>query len=328
MNVLRIVAITGVASVACLLLSGCDKSDTARPDENQTGSLSLITSSAVAQTAGKPDKDSYVQPTLLADTTAVKLGTTFTLGVLYKVQPHWHIYYKSPGASGFATTVKWGVPQGASVGETQYPAPVTFESPGPVISYGYENETLLMTEARVTKAPENGKVEITAKTRWLMCSDRCIPNNKDLTLTLPVGEGEPVNQEIFAKYHKKMPKAGSLPKEAVLKATPSGSTMKYELTITPPAGKKLAAGGDDVHPPYFYPVDQKDYVIEPPEVTGKTADAGGVKVYDGPAVVTWTAEPGVNSAEPLKQLEGTLVYQTVTGSAADAPVLLEINQKI
>jgi DsbC/DsbD-like thiol-disulfide interchange protein len=289
---------------------------------------------AAAAPAAAPasDKDSIVQPTLLADTTAVKPGTTFTLGILYKLQPEWHIYYKNPGESGFATTVQWNLPEGASVGETMYPAPLTFESPGPVMCYGYEGEAMLLAEVNLGKAPADGKVTITAKTRWLMCSDRCIPNSKELTLTLPVGEPEPANADVFSKYKKLVPKkVGALPENAKITATPSGSSMTYELTITPPAGKQIAAGdeaGHGAHMPFFYPTPAKGYVLQAPKVTGKATQAGSIKVYDGPVTITWKSDPEVNAAEPLKRLDGTLVYQTVTNGKLDDPVLVEVGQKL
>lgn len=283
---------------------------------------------AQAQPGTMPDKDSIVQPVLMANTTAVKPGTTITVGVLFKVQPHWHIYYKNPGESGFATTVKWGLPEGASVGETLYPAPITFESPGPVTSYGYEGETMLLAEVNIPKAPADGKVTITASSRWLMCSDRCIPNKKDLTLTLPVGDPQPANAEVFAKYKKLIPTATSkLPDEVKLKTTPSGSSLTYELTITPPAGKTIAVGGKSskAHAPYFYPAVSKGYILSAPQIEGKVTDGGQ---YDGPVKITWKADPEVNSAAPPNRLDGTLAYQFISNGKPEEPVLLEVAQKL
>ncbi len=320
MRTLPLLKIAGATSALCLV-AACQAQPSA-----PVQSTSVNKSAAPAATA----KDSIVQATLMADTTAVQPGTTFTLGVLYKIQPEWHIYYKSPGASGFATTVQWGLPPGASVSETLYPAPIRFQSPGPVVSYGYDGEVMLMVEAQAAGLPENGQVQVTAKSRWLMCSDRCIPNSKELTLSLPVGPGKPANQEIFKKYRQMLPKAvGELPSEVKLTSTSSGSTTNYEMTITPPAGTKLVADGHNgVFPANFFPVDQTGYVIDPPTIDGKVESSGSIKTYDGPVKFTWKAEPGKNSAEPLRRLEGTLVYQPVSGTSPAEPVLLELNQKM
>ncbi len=292
--------------------------------------------SLVPQVSAQPggiDKDAIVQAKLVADTTAIKPGTTFTVGIVYTMQPEWHIYWKNPGASGFATTVEWGLPPGASSSDTLYPAPLSFESPGNIVSFGYEKETMLMAEARAADLPENGNVQITAKTRWLMCSDRCIPHSKnDLTLTLPVGEGKPANQELFSKYRKQVPEpAAELPANVKSKVEAAGSASTFSLTVTPAKDKKLVAEAHDgLHAVYFYPNDKADadYVVEPPTVEGKTATAGDSKVYEGPATIKWTAEPSKNAAEPYRRIVGTLVYQTVSGSTPDEPVLLEIDQKL
>ena len=291
-----------------------------------------VAGSLASAPVGMPDKNSIVQPTLMADTTAIKPGTTFTLGILYKMQPDWHIYYENPGESGFATTVQWNLPEGASVGETLYPAPITFESPGPVLSYGYEGETMLLAEVNLAKAPADGNVTITAKSRWLMCSDRCIPNSKELTISLPVGDPAPANAAQFDKYKKLVPKkAGELPDAASINATPNGSSMTYELTITPPAGQQIVAAGEsahDAHKPFFYPAVVNGYMLQAPTVTGKKVEAGKLQVYDGPVTISWKSDPENNTAEPLKRLDGTLVYQTIADGKLQEPTLLEVGQKL
>lgn len=324
------VSTSAVAVCVAGFVSACTAQPSAAPGDNaaKPAESPLL---GGAKSGGLSDKDSIVQPTLLANVTAVKPGTSFLVGVKFKLQPDWHIYYKNPGESGFATTVKWGLPEGASVGETLYPAPLMFESPGPVTSYGYEGETMLLARVNVPTAPADGKITITAKANWLMCSDRCIPNKKDLTLTLPVGEPQPANAADFDKYQKLVPPAAEqLPEAAKLTTTPSGSSMNYEITITPPEGKTIAVGGEasESHVPFFYPAIAKGYVLTAPEVDGKAIDAGGIKVYDGPVKITWKAAPETNTAEPLKRLDGVLVYQLVSDGKLDAPVLAEVSQKL
>jgi hypothetical protein len=46
-----------------------------------------------------------VKAELRADVSAVKPGEEFTLGVLLKIKPKWHIYWKYPGDAGLATAV-------------------------------------------------------------------------------------------------------------------------------------------------------------------------------------------------------------------------------
>src|SRR5689334_4883262 len=85
-----------------------------------------------------------VDATLLADTAAVEPGRPFTVGVLLKIQPKWHVYWKNPGDSGIATTVDFAVPEGFTVGDLQFPVPQRLNLAGGLVSFGYEDEVMLL----------------------------------------------------------------------------------------------------------------------------------------------------------------------------------------
>src|SRR5205823_13799940 len=104
---------------------------------------SVLSRSGVAA----PKKD-MVKAQLLADTTAVKPGEPFTVGLLLDIEPDWHVYWTNPGDSGAPTTVTFKLPKGFTVGETEYPVPIKFPQPGDVVGYGYK-ESVLLT-AKVT----------------------------------------------------------------------------------------------------------------------------------------------------------------------------------
>ncbi len=297
--------------------------------------LSLTTHTAAQSPVpaqSNADPATIVQGTLLADTTALQPNTTLTLGVLFKIQPGWHIYWRYPGASGLGTTVQWGLPNGVTAGETLYPVPISFESPGPVISYGYDGEVLLLTEARTGDLlPDSGEVEITAKNRWLMCSDRCMPGKKDLTLKLPIGKGSPANQELFAKYKKLLPRrVAALPSNIKASAKGDAKKMALEISIIPPTGQKIV-GADKLpglRKPYFFPFDQKGIVFEAPTASAPTGDADSIKVHEGPAVISYTAEAGSADSSQLNSLNGVLVYQTTNPQGKTSPPeILEIDAK-
>src|SRR4051794_37529929 len=109
---------------------------------------------ARAATAAAVPKD-LVKAELLADAASVKPGEECTVGVLLKIKPDWHIYWKYPGDARLPTSVKWKLPN-ASPGssarqpELRFLLPVRFDQAGDVVGYGYKDEVLLT--ARV-KAP-------------------------------------------------------------------------------------------------------------------------------------------------------------------------------
>ena len=85
-----------------------------------------------------------VKPQLIADTDAIAPGKAFTVGLLLRMAPHWHTYWKFSGDAGLPSEIKWTLPPGWKAGEIQWPIPLKLMDPGDIQTYGYENEVLLM----------------------------------------------------------------------------------------------------------------------------------------------------------------------------------------
>src|ERR1700683_3237285 len=89
--------------------------------------LALVSGRAWAQVGGQVGgQSSHVQASFVADVTGVAAGKPFAVGVLLKIDPGWHIYWKNPGDAGLPTLVKWDLPSGYSVGDLSYPTPPRF----------------------------------------------------------------------------------------------------------------------------------------------------------------------------------------------------------
>jgi hypothetical protein len=156
---------------------------------------------------------SHVQASLVADTTGVAVGKPFTVGVLLKIDPGWHIYWKNPGDAGLPTKVKWTLPDGFTAGELRYPTPHQFTLPGNIICYGYENTVLLMADITPGGSVGNGvpgsQADIGAQVSWLVCADVCIPGKTTVDLKLPIEAGEKANADLFDVWEKQEPADGS-----------------------------------------------------------------------------------------------------------------------
>src|SRR5438045_9189334 len=85
-----------------------------------------------------------VKAELLADTSAIVPGKSFTIGLLLRMAPGWHTYWAFSGDAGLPTELKWKLPSGWKVGEIQWPIPLKTIDPGEIETYGYEIEVLLM----------------------------------------------------------------------------------------------------------------------------------------------------------------------------------------
>ena len=59
-----------------------------------------------------------VRAELLADTNAIVPGKPFTVGLLLKMAPGWHTYWKFSGDAGLPTELKWKLPPGWKTGKS------------------------------------------------------------------------------------------------------------------------------------------------------------------------------------------------------------------
>lgn len=162
-----------------------------------------------------------VSASLIADTTAVLPGKPFTVGLLLKMSPGWHIYSREPGDSGFPTSIEWNLPPGFKAGEIQWPAPLKKVEPGDLKVNVYENEVLLMVKITPPAQLTSGFTTLRCKARWLSCKESCIPGMSILSLMLPVGKkSELSHHDIFQKYRAEIPLG-----ERLTKAAPTLSTL-------------------------------------------------------------------------------------------------------
>ena len=122
---------------------------------------------------------------LLSDDTA-KPGNTIWAGVDIKMDPGWHTYWKNPGDSGIATTIKWELPPGVTAGEIQWPLPEKFP-PIEVTTYGYTNEVMLLVPLTLATNLPPGPLALKADVAWLECQESCVPGSTNVEATLNVG---------------------------------------------------------------------------------------------------------------------------------------------
>src|SRR5216117_33624 len=147
-----------------------------------------------------------VREELLADTDAVVPGKPFTVGLLLRMAPAWHTYWKFSGDAGLPSEVKWKLPAGWKIGEIQWPIPLKTIDPGDIQTYGYENEVMLMQEIAPPTKLDSSSVKLSADASWLVCERICIPGGATLQLELPVSTtSQPANTELFTRYRRLLP---------------------------------------------------------------------------------------------------------------------------
>jgi hypothetical protein len=151
--------------------------------------------------------DELVHATLLADTSAIQPGKPFRLGVLLKIDPGWHIYWKNPGDSGLPTRVKLDLPPGFTAGDVQYPIPKKLDLPGDIVNYAYEDEVMLIVPVTPPKGlSTSASVRLSANVTWLVCADVCLSGTAATHISLPVSaNSSAANEKIFHHWTNLVP---------------------------------------------------------------------------------------------------------------------------
>ena len=204
-----------------------------------------------------------VQPTLLADTTAITAGKPFTVGLRLQMQPHWHTYWEYSGDAGLPTKITWQLPEGFSAGPIEWPIPEKIESPGDIENYGYSDEVVLLTEITPPAQLPPGDVTLHAKAEWLVCAQICVPGSKQLDLTLSAGgAAQAANADLFARYRALIPKPfdEASAKFGVTRAVESNDLVFRLIGLGAPQGQALE----------FFPLPPDDVQVGHPVVQDAT----------------------------------------------------------
>lgn len=172
-----------------------------------------------------------VKAELLADTIAIVPGKSFTAGLLLRMAPGWHTYWKFSGDAGLPTELKWKLPPGWKIGDIQWPIPLKTVDPGDIETYGYENEVLLMQEITPPSKLDTSSAKLSTEASWLVCEKICIPGGTTLQLDLPVAStNQPANTDIFERYRRLLPQNAPRPDVARADWSRVGSDLRLKIT--------------------------------------------------------------------------------------------------
>ncbi len=225
--------------------------------------LSIFALAPLGQSQTYEGKE-LVKAALLADTTAVVPGKPFTIGLLLRMVPGWHTYWKFPGDAGIPTELKWKLPQGWKTGEIQWPIPLKLSEPGDIQIYGYHDEVLLMQEITPPASIGDSTVKLAADANWLVCEKICIPGNASVQIELPVSaSSEPANTEVFARFRRLLPQDLPDSKTANTKWRRAGADLFFTVTSEALANYPAAD---------FFPIPEGDVVVGHPKLESRNGN--------------------------------------------------------
>jgi thiol:disulfide interchange protein DsbD len=187
------------------------------------GLLALVASASAAPNEGSGASvlggahDGTVTARLLADVAEIAPGEPFRLGIEITMADGWHTYWENGGDAGLPTTAEWTLPEGFAASEIRWPVPHRYEEEGDLVTFGYADRVLLLTEITPAASVTAGEtVTIASRVDWLQCKDICIPGGADLSLRLPVASepkaaAAPVVSAFDATAARVAPSAATLP---------------------------------------------------------------------------------------------------------------------
>ena len=205
-----------------------------------------------------------VRAELLADTNAVIPGKPFTAGLLLRMAPGWHTYWKFSGDAGLPTELNWKLPSGWKIGEIQWPIPLKTIDPGDIETYGYENEVLLIQEITPPPNIDSSSMKLVAEANWLVCERICIPGSATLQLDLPVAStNQPANTDVFQRYRRLLPQKWPGANVASAEWSRVGSDLR--LKITSEALAKYPAVD-------FFPLPEQETIVGHPAIQSRNGN--------------------------------------------------------
>jgi thiol:disulfide interchange protein len=244
-------------------------------------------------------------------------GTPGDIGIYFKLEPGWHVYWKNAGDSGEPPRVRWTLPEGVSAGPIQFPAPKRLPL-GPLMDFGYEDEVLFPITLNVSKLAQTGDVVLHAKVDWLVCREVCIPGKAELETTAvasadmvksTVGRSA-ADEDIYKRLIGRLPEPLPSSAKAVFASTATG----FRLVVL--TGKSESAA-------QFFP-DEQNVIDNPAPQTVSPLGQGVVltlkkdaNLAAAPAKLTGIVELSGGPAYEIVALPGSVPTPTPPTSPAD-----------
>jgi thiol:disulfide interchange protein len=227
----------------------------------------LLASPAALALSGSTVATDNVKARLVSEVKAVGPGQVFMVALELTIRDGWHTYWRNPGDSGEATKLKWQLPPGFTAGDILWTTPHRFEIT-PLVNYGYAKHAMHMVQITAPKDLKAGApLTLAAKASWLVCSDVCIPEDADLSLSLPVsaaaGGLDAAESPLFTAARAELPSAQPAATSAAIKGDQLIITLGREWGATLPQIKSLA----------FFPYDDGGIDYAAPQKLTRTQDA-------------------------------------------------------
>ena len=123
---------------------------------------------------------------LISSVKSINNKSNLYLGLYFKLDPGWKIYWKYPGKARYPPDIDWKDSNNIKNLEILWPKPKKFEILG-MQSIGYSNNIILPVKVSLSK--NNELVVANFNIDYLTCNKICVPYTDRLILEIPKGDG-------------------------------------------------------------------------------------------------------------------------------------------
>lgn len=151
-----------------------------------------------------------VTASIISEYDSVAPGESLSVALRLDIREGWHTYWRNPGDSGQATSIKWTLPHGVTASEISWPHPER-QFVGPVANYGYHGTALHLVKLHIDASLQtDAEFNVVADANWLVCEEECIPEKAQLRFTVKTSTApllEEKHQAEFARARAALPKS-------------------------------------------------------------------------------------------------------------------------
>lgn len=149
----------------------------------------LFGAAATAEAASTDPGGKHAQVSLISEVAQAQAGKVALLGVHFKMEPKWHVYWPGRSDSGGPIELTFNLPEGFSTLPAVWPAPKRYVSEGDIVDHIYDGELTIIVPLRV---PETfrGAATISGTARYVICSDACVFEDARFEMHLPVAPAD------------------------------------------------------------------------------------------------------------------------------------------
>lgn len=124
----------------------------------------------------------------------------FLVGVNFKLEPGWHIYWRNPGDSGAPPEFTWNALPDASFSEVFWPVPRKIPV-AHLTNLGYEGEVTFPFKVTYSnQETKNPTLPLDLKVEYLICKEDCIPQSVELHKDIGLSQAEiPSKWDVFLR---------------------------------------------------------------------------------------------------------------------------------